>query len=258
MRSPVVIVGMGEIGGVFARGILRLGLPVYPVTRAMDMNTVATALPKPTAVVIAVAESDLHEVLATIPAVWRNQLILLQNELLPQDWAGAGIDDVTVISVWFEKKTGRDTKVIIPSPVFGPHAGLIHDALATLGIPVSVLSSGEDLLRELVGKNLYILTTNIAGLQVAGDVGQLWSQHEDLARQVANEVLDIQSWLIGQEIDRDSLIQGMLRAFEGDPAHQCMGRSAAARLRRAIAIADEAGLAVPKLTEIQRECATER
>ncbi len=33
MNAPVVLIGVGEMGGVFARGLLRLGHPVYPVPR---------------------------------------------------------------------------------------------------------------------------------------------------------------------------------------------------------------------------------
>jgi len=67
---------------------------------------------------------------------------------------------------------------------------------------------------------------------------------------VAGDVLDIQEYLIGEEVDRSALIEGMLRAFDGDPEHGCMGRSAPARLARAISIADEAGLDVPALRKI--------
>jgi len=42
----------------------------------------------------------------------------------------------------------------------------------------------------------------------------------------------------------------MLEAFDGDPEHGCTGRSAPARLARAIRQADAAGLAVPRLREI--------
>src|SRR3569833_4640592 len=42
----------------------------------------------------------------------------------------------------------------------------------------------------------------------------------------------------------------MLEAFDGDPAHKCLGRAAPARLRRALSYADETDLAVPKLREI--------
>ncbi len=33
MHKPVVIVGLGEMGSVFARGFLRAGYPVVPVVR---------------------------------------------------------------------------------------------------------------------------------------------------------------------------------------------------------------------------------
>ena len=49
------------------------------------------------------------------------------------------------------------------------------------------------------------------------------------------------------------MIQAMLVAFDGDLAHQCMGRSAPARLQRALEHADRHGLAVPTLRAIAAE-----
>jgi ketopantoate reductase len=253
MKKAVVSIGVGEMGGVFVRGILRLGYPVIPVTRDMNMNDVANEVGDPEAVLVSVAEKDIDAVLATIPQAWRDRLILLQNELLPRDWQKHGIENPTVISVWFEKKPGQDFKVLIPSPVFGPHAQLIADALTALGIPVNVLGSEDELLQELVLKNVYILTTNIAGLETGGTVSELWRKHEAIARKVADEVMDIQSHLTNKQLDREQLIKGMLVAFDGDPDHNCMGRSAPARLERALRIADEAGLAVMKLREISSQ-----
>jgi len=253
MKKAVISIGVGEMGGVFVRGLLRLGYPVIPVTREMDMNEVAAEIGDPQAVLVSVAEKDIDNVLASIPGAWRDRLILLQNELLPADWQKHGITNPTVISVWFEKKPGQDFKVLIPSPVFGPHAQLISDALGTLGIPVKILESDEALLQELVLKNVYILTTNIAGLETGGTVSELWNKHEKIARKVADEVMDIQSHLVARQLDRDQLINGMLVAFDGDPDHNCMGRSAPARLGRALSIADEAGLAVKKLREIHAQ-----
>jgi hypothetical protein len=43
----------------------------------------------------------------------------------------------------------------------------------------------------------------------------------------------------------------MVQAIKADLNHKCVGRSAAARLDRTVKIADEAGLAVPKIREIQ-------
>ncbi|MFQ5518880.1 MAG: hypothetical protein ACE5E3_02640 [Mariprofundus sp.] len=250
MNKPVVVIGIGEIGSVFARGFLKLGYPVVPVTRDMDMAVVAADVSEPEMVVVAVAEKDLHPTLEQLPDVWRDKLVLLQNELLPRDWQRHGLTNPTVISVWFEKKKGIDSKVVIASPVCGWFAELLQQALASLDIPVDVVESQEALLFELVLKNLYILTTNIAGLEAGGNVSELWKQHNELACDVAGDVLDIQEYLSGQEVDRMALIEGMLRAFDGDPEHGCMGRSAPARLARAISIADEAGLEVPSLRRI--------
>jgi len=253
MKKPVVCVGVGEIGGVFARGLLRVGYPVIPVTRDMDMEQVAREVAEPLAVIVAVAEKDIDHVLADIPKGWRDRLILLQNELLPNDWQRHDINNPTVVSVWFEKKPGQDFKVLIPSPVYGDHAQLVMDALTALGIPVRKLDSESELLQELVLKNVYILTTNICGLETGGTVSELWQRHEKIARAVADEVMDLQAWLTQQSLDREQLIVGMLKAFDGDPEHKCMGRSAPARLERALKIADEAGIMARKLREIHAQ-----
>jgi hypothetical protein len=78
----------------------------------------------------------------------------------------------------------------------------------------------------------------------------LWSQHNDLARQIAHEVIDIQEWLTGVDLPRNRLINGLSEAVDGDPEHTCRGRSAPARLARAIKTAEEAGLQIPKIKEI--------
>jgi len=253
MPDPIIIWGLGEMGGVFARGLLRRGHPIYPVVRDTDTAALAAVLPAPALMLVAVGEADIDTVLDSVPAPWRQRLGLLQNELLPRDWQSRGIDDPTVISVWFEKKRGQDVKVLIHSPIHGPAAALLAAGLEAIHIPTRVLPDVGALRYELVRKNLYILTTNIAGLVVGGTVQALWARHEALARAVAAEVLDIQERLVSTALPRERLIEGMLEAFAGDPAHQCMGRSAPARLARAIQYADGFRLAVPKLRAIQAQ-----
>ncbi len=251
MKSPVIVIGMGEMGGVFSRGFLRCGHPVFPVTRQIDVNEAARSVPDPALVLVAVAENDLHPTLDAIPSQWRDRVGLLQNELLPRDWQAHGLANPTVVSVWFEKKTGQDYKVLVPSPAHGPAASLLKAGLESLDIPCWEVASEAELEFELVRKNVYILTTNISGLVIGGNVNDMWSKHQDLARAVANDVMDIQFWLIGHELDRDALIAGMVEAINGDLEHKCMGRSAPTRLQRALQFADEAGLAVTTLREIK-------
>jgi len=255
MNKPVVIIGIGEIGSVFARGFLRSGHPVYPITRDMDLEIEAENIPDPEVVMVAVDEAALPDMLGRIPEQWRSRIALIQNELLPTDWVQQGYSNPTVISVWFEKKKGQDVKVVVPSPVYGPHAKLLADALQALDIPNTILQDEDQLLFELVRKNYYILTTNIAGLKTGGSVSELWDNHEAFARSVTADIYKLQSHLTsdtpGAELDHDKLIDAMVVAFEGDPDHQCMGRSAPARLERALQIADKAGLAVDVLQGIE-------
>lgn len=251
MKDPVVIIGIGEIGSVFARGLLRCGHPVYPVTRDLPLAEAARGVPEPALVLVAVAERDLAAVLDAMPVPWRERLALIQNELLPADWRDRGLGSPTVMSVWFEKKPGRVARPILPSPVYGPEAGLLRDAMEAVGLPAQLLGDESELRYELVRKNLYILTTNIAGLRVGGSVGELWRNHRELAEAVAADVLDVQSRLAQwPELPRERLLEGMVAAFEGDPDHACMGRSAPARLARAIELADGMGLDVPTLRAI--------
>ncbi|HEX22904.1 MAG TPA: hypothetical protein ENH21_05680 [Chromatiales bacterium] len=74
MKTPIVIIGAGEMGGVFARGLLRDGNPLFPLMRNGDMNAAARDIAAPEAVLVAVGEGDLQAVLKDMPAVWRERL----------------------------------------------------------------------------------------------------------------------------------------------------------------------------------------
>ncbi len=252
MKKPVIVIGIGEMSGVFTRGLLRAGYPLFPITRDMNINEIAAQVTAPEIILVAVGESDLAPVLEQLPADWKNKTALLQNELLPGDWEKHQIINPTVISVWFEKKKGQDFKVLVPSPVMGPHADIIKTALSTLNIPTWIVKNDSEMLFELVRKNLYILTTNIAGLEVGGDVNSLWNENRELALKVIDDVLTIQNHLTGQEHERERLVEAMVEAINGDLAHQCMGRSAPARLARALDYARENQLEVNELERISK------
>lgn len=248
MRRAVVV-GIGEMGGVFARGLLRTGIAVVPVLRNSDRTALAAEVPDPELALVTVAEDDLDGALESLPRQWRDRVGLIQNELLPTDWVRHGIVSPTVAVVWFEKKPGRDVAVIRPTPVAGPAAGLVVTALQSIGVAAEVAAAG-DLLHHLVVKNLYILTANIAGLRTRGTVGELWAEHGDLARAVASEVLDVQEHLAGVTLDRERLMADVADAFAADPTHGATGRSAPRRLRRLLDHAAAAGIPTPAAAAI--------
>ena len=253
MSQPIIIIGIGELGGVFARAFLRSNYPVYPVTRNMDISDQADRIPQPELVLVAVAEKDFKPVMATIPAAWRTGTVLLQNELLPRDWEDYDIDKPTVISVWFEKKRGKAVKVLIPSPVYGPKAELIAESLGSIRIPCRVLASEKEMLHELVLKNVFVLTINIAGLVLEeGTTTEiLWTRHNEFARTIADEVIDVQERLTKTAFPKDQLIDGLAEGIYGDPQHICKGRAAQGRLRRVLEIADQTNLEIPRIRGIR-------
>ncbi len=252
MKAPVVIVGVGEIGAEFALGFLRLGHPVYPGLRGMELDQAAREYPEPALVLIAVGEDDLHPVLAALPLKWQDRIALIQNELMPRDWQKHGLENVSVAVIWFEKRPRKPRVDILDTPVYGPGAVLLAQALTRLGVPTRVLPDQESLLFELAKKALYILTVNIAGLITGGTVGELWQKHQEFARQVAEEVLRVLELRVGRPLPHEALISGMAAGIEDCPQRLCLGRRAKVRLARVLEEARQANIELPCLTGIGR------
>jgi ketopantoate reductase len=255
MKKPIVIIGIGELGAEFARGFLRSGYPVYPVTRQTNINELSQQLPDPELVLIAVQEQALEPVLKTIPPGWQDKLALIQNELLPRHWQQFKLPQPTVAVVWFEKKPDMVLTNILYTPVYGPKANVIIEALTQLGIPSKQLNNEDELLYELVRKALYILTVNICGLVENCTVGELWEKHRNLALSVMHECIQILSWLCNKKLNEQQLIDGVVEGIKDCPHRKCLGRRAKSRLERALQYAQEAGINTPKLLEIQQHSA---
>lgn len=244
------LIGTGEIGGVLAHGLLKTGHPVFPIGRDTDIQEALSSRPFLDGLLVAVGEKDLGSVLEQIPTAWFDRVVLIQNELLPEDWRRFGMETPTVASIWFEKKPGKPVKPLISSPVNGPKAETLVEAMKALDIPAHHVIDSDAMLEELVIKNVYILTTNIAGMETGGDVEDLWEHHQELARNVASDVIALQEARVGRKLDHQRLIDGMVKGFEGDPRHQCMGRSAPQRMERALDQAQELGVDVPAINAI--------
>ena len=254
MKQPIVIIGIGELAGVLARAFLRNGYPVCPITRGMDIEKEAKNLPDPQMVVVGVAEKDYPVVKQTMPMQWKNNLVLIQNELLPTDWEKYKVRNPTIMSVWFEKKKGIDYNPLLPSPIYGPMAEIISGSLEQLEIPCKVLGSDDDLLSELVLKNVFVFTINIAGLVLAEGTTTsiLWEKDRQFALDVADEIIDLQESITGKKFSRDKLKEGLVAGLKGDPHHKCKGRSAHGRLIRTIEAADAADLKLKTIRGVSR------
>ena len=100
---------------------------------------------------------------------------------------------------------------------------------------------------------MFILTINIAGMVLpeGTTTETLWTKHNELARTIAAEVIDIQEWLTEVTFQREMLIDGLAEGVYGDPQHICKGRAARGRLTRVLDIANGAGLKIPRIRELR-------
>jgi hypothetical protein len=242
----VVVVGMGQLGRTFGQGLLAIGETVVPVLRGEAIGAV-----EPELVLVTVAEKDFDAAVRSIPAALRTRIGLVQNELAPSDWLERGISRPTVACVFFEKKRGRQLRLILPTRIAGPHAELLVRALRAIDVEANAIDDAE-LPRALLEKNLYILTTNLAGIGTPLTVTQLAAEKRLPA--IFDEVLLIERARFGLDeaaVSRDALWSAMMAAFAADPDHVAAGRIAWERLSRTLARADRFGLAVPTLRSIK-------
>lgn len=253
MSTPeVVVVGLGQVGTVLADCLASKRLHVVPVRRGTSLVDVAREHPSPAVVAVCVAEDDLDPVLGDLPVSYRDRVLLVQNELRPSMLAAHELSDPSVAVVWFETKKDKPLRVILSTPVVGPFAATLTDALGAQGIPAHE-APRRDLAFELAAKNGYILTTNLAGLIVGGTVHGLVHDHPSLFADVLREVLDVEEAVAGHLLDREPIEEKVRRAIAADPEHVCTGRTARSRLRRTIAHAHAHGVSVPTLAAVARE-----
>ncbi len=98
-------------------------------------------------------------------------------------------------------------------------------------------------------KNLYILTTNIAGLTIELDsaVNDLYNNHLELMHNVLSYILKLQNALTNKTFDKYKLEQKIIKAFESDLKHKCICRLAHQRLKRTLELANQFQLNIKKI-----------
>jgi hypothetical protein len=162
VEKAIIVVGLGQLGSLFAEGFLKGGHPVVPVRRGEAVDVVLNKY-DPELILVAVGEDDLSSVLLSIPEGYWDRVALLQNELRPNQWLGSEgvyLTDPTIASVWFERKAGKTPHVVLPTVLYGPHSLVLARALVAWDLPFRVLEGEDELCFELALKNLYILGLN--------------------------------------------------------------------------------------------------
>jgi hypothetical protein len=242
----LVIYGLGELGQLYGAAALRAGLRVTPITRAVDPQAVLRAFPDDVPVLVAVGESALDGVLATLGKARGAATILLQNELFPSAWQRHEIAP-TVLVPWLLKKRGVPVSVARATPVRGPQSELVCELHRALELPVVALDSEPALHQALIEKYTFILTVNTLGLLRDRTLG-LWLQEDPLrVRSVALEAAQLGAVLCEQQVDLEACVGVVTEAMLALASIGARGRTAEARVRRALEHGEQIGLELPEL-----------
>lgn len=244
-RADLVVVGVGQLGGLYATGALRGGFRVTPVGRDVDPGAVVDA-GGAGPVLVTVGEDTLAAVLRALPSSRRDDAILVQNELFPADLDGAP----TLAVVWLNRKEERPAEVARPTVVHGRHAGVMARIHAALRLPCRVVTEPAALHAELVAKYAFIVCVNGLGVLAPLTVGEWLARDPGQVRRLLQEGVAVGEARLGQAVDRAAAIaagEEALRALVHMPVR---GRTARARIERAVAAARARGVAVPALDAI--------
>lgn len=248
------VIGIGQLGQLYAGGALRLGLRVTPLLRGQDRPAFYDALPPGTPLLLSLPEDALAGEVAQVPAARKDDVVLVQNELFPTQWRALGLANPTVLTVWLSKKKSRPVEVARATLAHGPFARLFVQIHEALGLPARVATDESELLQDIVAKYVFILTINALGLVENLTLGEWLKRDPEGVRALIAEAARLGSWHAGQEVPPERLTPAVLAAMEALHGYPARGRSAGERLARAQRDLAEATIAAPRLLEIARWC----
>jgi ketopantoate reductase len=249
----LVIYGVGELGQLYGAAALRAGIRVTPITRSSDPKAVLATVSSELPILVAVGESALDEVLAGLKGAARERLIVLQNELFPSQWRRHGVAP-TVLVPWLLKKRGMPLLVARPSPIYGKFAALVTELHDALGIPSTTLASAPELEQAIIEKYAFILAINALGM-LRDRTLAVWLQEDPvLVRALTDEAAQLGAALCESNRQLDlsaarATVEGAMRALGAMTAR---GRSAQARVARALEHGQRLGIALPELSAVTR------
>ena len=244
-----VVWGVGELGELFAGSALRLGYRVTGIRRKDDSDAILKSTGT-CPILVAVGENEIDGVLGRIPANFANQVILVQNEIFPSHWhKHPHVGLPTVCVVWAVAKR-KSSPLICPHPheVCGPLADLVIEMHQAILLEARVMPSPEE---ALVKKFSYILTINLLGLERDVTVGE-WArdEHKDRIIRMATDATRLGIALAAASgVNAQAMGQEVYEIMRSEQvsSYRAQGRTAGARLSRAISAAEQFGLRLEHL-----------
>ncbi|MBI5497609.1 MAG: hypothetical protein HY904_21540 [Deltaproteobacteria bacterium] len=244
--QELVVLGLGQLGELFAVAALRHGMRVSPVRRTSPRPLPWNAWARGAPILVAVAEDALAPSVAELPPERLADVILLQNELFPSTWRTLELRTPTIMVPWFNRKNDQPVQVGPPTRVRGPHAALVRDLHAALRLPCELLSDDTALAAALAGKYAFIVTVNALGLKEDRTVSAWWRADPALVDALLRESAALAALLVDAAVaDRAYHL-----ARDGVELHQALsarGRSSRARVQRALARAHSRGMRLTAL-----------
>lgn len=242
-----VVIGVGNLGRLYAGGLLRAGYSLAPIRRETDPAPVLLAHPPGTPLLCAVGEADLAAVIDAVPVDRRCDLLCLQNELFPADLDALGAPDAGLAVAWTLAKPGFPVIVGRRAAASGAAAPAFARACEALGHPC-VLS--DDPGWEAATKYAFIVAVNALGLCESTTLERWVTADRQQVEVVVRESCALALARIGESDRIDDALSEVWEGIHGFGPLPCRGRSSRSRVARALERARELGTPTPHLRSI--------
>ncbi len=240
----MIVMGLGELGQLYASAALKTGIRVTPLTRTTPVEQALEGLPTQTPLLVAVGEKDLESALQSLPKSRLDSLILLQNELFPAQWERFS-KHVTLMIPWLLKKKGEPLLVARSTPVFGQFAPLVEALHIALGFQAEALPDPLALKQAIVDKYAFILSVNALGLVRDLTLAEWLAHDTTYIDALAREAAALGAAQVGMEVRVEQTLSEVRSGLEHMGAMRARGRTAKDRVLRALAHAKHFRISAP-------------
>lgn len=252
--NDVIVYGLGELGRLLAGGALRCGYRVLPITRQTNPQSVLDSADATAAIVVAVGESELPDVLTSLPGAARDRVVLLQNELFPDIWLSAGASAPTVMVPWLLQKASLPQIQMQPTPVYGRYADLLAEIHQALGLGAHKLSSEPALEDALAAKYALIVCINALGSIENRTMGQWLHQAPSVVAALTTDATQVAYARFGRAGEAEDhvglVLQQVRQAMKTLSSIPSAGRTAKLRVERALSLARRFDVETPALSRV--------